>query len=156
MPAGLTLSDSEMAEAVADSLEVQFQQVIDPSEPAVIEMVNEAIRAYEYAPTSEPKLTNPSEVLQAIKGLEVGKAPGPNGVPNRVLKHLPKRAITFLTKVFNAALCRQYSPPSWKYACVVSILKPGKDPTLPSSYRHTARLPCLRFSMLFLSCKWPP
>jgi hypothetical protein len=46
------------------------------------------------------------------------------------------RAITFLTKVFNAALRWQYFPSAWKHARVVSILKPGKDPTLPSSYRH--------------------
>jgi hypothetical protein len=74
--------------------------VNDPSSPAVIEVVNEAMRAYEYAPVSEPKLTSPSDVLEAIKGLKVGKAPGPNGVPNRALRYLPKRAITFLTKLF--------------------------------------------------------
>jgi len=92
------------------------------------------------APASEPKLTNPSEVLQAIKGLRVGRAPGPNGIPNRVLEYLPKRAITFLTKVFNAVLRRRYFPPAWKHACMVSILKLGKDPTLPSSYRPISLL----------------
>jgi hypothetical protein len=40
-----------------------------------------------YAPASEPKLTSPSEVSQAMKGLKAGKAPGPNGIPNKVLKH---------------------------------------------------------------------
>jgi hypothetical protein len=82
--------------------------VKDPSDPAVIE----ATCAYEYVPSSEPKLTSPSEVLEAIRGLKVGKAPGPNGVPNRFLRHLPKRAITFLTKVFNAVLRKQYFPPA--------------------------------------------
>jgi hypothetical protein len=104
VPGGLALSDSEKAEALADSLEAQFQLVNDPSDPAVIEMVNEAMRAYVYAPTSEPKPTSPSEVQHVIMGLKVGKAPGPNGIPNRVLRHLPKRAITFRTKVFNAFL----------------------------------------------------
>jgi hypothetical protein len=89
-------------------------------------MVDEAMCAYDYAPASEPKLTSPSEVLQAIRGLKVGKAPGPNGVPNRILRHLLKRAITLLTKVFNAVLRRQYFPSAWKHARVVSILKPGK------------------------------
>jgi hypothetical protein len=87
-------------------------------------MFDEAMRAYEYAPASEPKLTSPSEVQQAIRGLKVGKAPGPNGVPNRVLRHLPKRAITFFTKVFKAVLRRQYFPSAWKRVRVVSILKP--------------------------------
>jgi hypothetical protein len=137
---GLALSDSEKAEALSDSLEAQFQPVKDPSSPAVIEVVNEAMRAYEYSPASEPKLTCPTEVLEAIKGRKVGKAPGPNVVPNRALRHLPNRAITFLTKLFNAVLRRQYIPPAWKHTRVVSILKPGKDPTLPSSYRPISLL----------------
>jgi archaellum component FlaG (FlaF/FlaG flagellin family) len=44
VPGGLALSDSEKAEALADSLEAQFQPVNDPSDPAVIEMVSEAMR----------------------------------------------------------------------------------------------------------------
>jgi hypothetical protein len=50
VPGGLSLSDSEKAEALADSLEAQFQPAVGPSDPAVIEMANEAMRAYEYAP----------------------------------------------------------------------------------------------------------
>jgi hypothetical protein len=38
-------------------------------------------------------------------------------------------------KVFNTVLRRQYFPSAWKHARVASILKPGRDPTLPSSYR---------------------
>ena len=64
-PEGLALSDSEKAEAIADSLEAQFQPVNDPSVPAVIEVVNEAMRAYSFAPASEPKLTNPTEALRS-------------------------------------------------------------------------------------------
>ena len=41
------------------------------------------------APASEPKLTNPEDVQEAIRGLNVEKAPGPKGIPNRALKHLP-------------------------------------------------------------------
>jgi hypothetical protein len=135
VPGGLALSDYEKAEDLADIPEAQFQPVNDPSNPAVIEVVNKAMRDYEYGPAKEPKLTSPSEVQQAIRGLKFGKATGPNGVPNRVLRHLPKRAITFLTNVFNTVLRRQYFPSAWKHARVVSILKPGKDPVLPSSYR---------------------
>jgi hypothetical protein len=85
VPGGLALSGSEKAEALADSLEAQFQPVNDPSDPAVNEVLSEVMRAYEYAPASEPKLTCPSEVLQAIKGLKDDKAPVPNCISNRVL-----------------------------------------------------------------------
>ena len=65
-PGGISLLGSEKAEALADSLEAQFQTVTDPSEPAVIEAVDVALRAYCYAPASEPMLTNPVEVQDAI------------------------------------------------------------------------------------------
>ena len=61
-PGGLALSDSAKAEALTDSLESQFQPVNEPSVPAVIEVVNEAMRAYSFEPTSEPKLIKPTEV----------------------------------------------------------------------------------------------
>jgi hypothetical protein len=40
----------------------------------------------------------------------------------------------------NAALLAQYFPPVWKHARVISILKPGKDPSLPSLYRPISLL----------------
>jgi hypothetical protein len=61
-PGGLALSDSEIAEVLADRFEAQFQPVADPSDPAVIEMVDVALRAYSYEPASEPMLTDLAEV----------------------------------------------------------------------------------------------
>jgi hypothetical protein len=60
VPGGLALFDSEKAEALADSLEAQFHPVNDPSSPAVIEAVDEVMRAYKHAPASEPIVTSPS------------------------------------------------------------------------------------------------
>jgi hypothetical protein len=70
---GQALSDSEKAQALADNLETHFQPVDDPSEPTVIEMVNEAMRAREYTPTSEPKLTIPSDVLRPSGDLSLAR-----------------------------------------------------------------------------------
>jgi len=89
-PAGIALSDSEKAEALADNLKAQFQPVIDPSNPAVIDMVDVGLRYNFMAPANEPRLTNPEEVQEAIRGLKIGKTPSPNGIPNRALKHLPQ------------------------------------------------------------------
>jgi hypothetical protein len=44
-PGGIALSDSEKAEALADSMEAQFQPVAVHSVPAVIEMVNVALES---------------------------------------------------------------------------------------------------------------
>jgi hypothetical protein len=91
VPGGLALSDYEKAEARADSLEAQFQPVYDPSPTAVIEMFNEAMRAYEYAPASEPKLTIPSEVQKAIKGLKFLQGYGPERHPEQGVETSPQK-----------------------------------------------------------------
>jgi hypothetical protein len=51
------------------------------------------------------------------------------------LKRLPHRAVSLLVQIFNAALLTHYFPAVWKHARAISILKPGKDPALPASYR---------------------
>jgi hypothetical protein len=42
--------------------------------------------------------------------------------------------------VYNAVLRRHYFPPVWKHDRLLPILKPGKDPTLASSYRPISLL----------------
>jgi hypothetical protein len=114
--------------------------VTDPSVPAVIETVNVGLRSYFMAPASELKLTKPDEVQEAIRGLKVSKAPGQNGIPNTDLKHLPQRAVNLLVLIFNTILLTHHFPTAWKHARVIFILKPGKDPALPSSYRPISLL----------------
>jgi hypothetical protein len=78
--------------------------VDDPSDPAVFELVDKAISAYEYAPGRQLSLTSSSEVLHAIREISFGNTSYLNGVANRVLRHIRKYAMTFLKKVFNAVL----------------------------------------------------
>ena len=61
-------------------------------------------RSYLINHASEPRLTNPEELYEAIRCLKDSKAPAPNGIPNRALKHLPQRAVSFLVLIFNAIL----------------------------------------------------
>ena len=75
------------------------------------------LESYLQTPASEPMLTDPEEVQNAIRGLKVGKAL----VPNRVLKHPPMRAV-LLVHNFNAILRIHHFPPVWKHARVISIL----------------------------------
>ena len=84
--------------------------------------------------------TNPAEVQDAIQDLKIRKPPGPDGILNRDLKHLPQRMILLLVALFNAILRTQYFPPVCKHTRVISILKPGKDRALPSSYRPISLL----------------
>jgi hypothetical protein len=123
-PEGIAVSDSDKAETLADNLETQFQPVTDPSFLAVIEMVGVALRSYFLTPASETKMTNTDEVQEAIRGLKVSKVPGPKGIANRTLKHLPQRAVSLLVMIFKAILLTHHFPSVWKHARVISILKP--------------------------------
>ena len=139
-PSEIALSDTVKAEAIAESLEAHFQPVADPSDPAVIETVHVALRAYFYETTREHMLVEPAEVQHAIRSLKISKATSSDGIPNRALKHLSQRMILLLVVFFNAILRTQYFPPLRKYARVIYILKPGKDRALHFSYRPISLL----------------
>jgi hypothetical protein len=126
---GLALSDSEKAEVLADSLEAQ------PVGPGSHWDGWWGDVRIQVRTASEQTVTKLSEVLQAIKGLKVGKAPGPKGIPNRALRHLAKHAMTLLTKVFNAVLRRYSTSLSMVTHSLGTHTQAVKDPTLPSSYR---------------------
>jgi hypothetical protein len=79
-------------------------------------MVDVTLRSYFTTPASEPKLTNPEEVQEATRGLKVSRAPGPNGIPNRNLNHLPQRVVSLLVLIFNAILVTHHFPTAWKQA----------------------------------------
>jgi hypothetical protein len=73
-------------------------------------MVDVALRSYFMTSARDPNLPNLDEVQEAIRGPKVGNAAGPNGIPNRALKHLPKRAVSLLVKIFNTVLCTHHFP----------------------------------------------
>lgn len=75
--------DSEKTEFLAESLEAQCQLITILSVLAFIEMFGVALRSYFPTPASKSKLNNPDKVHEAIWGLKVGRAPGPDCIPNR-------------------------------------------------------------------------
>jgi hypothetical protein len=60
-----------------------------------------------FCTASKPKLTNLSEVQDAIRGLKVDKTPHPNGIPCGALKHLSESVLSLLVKVITAILRMQ-------------------------------------------------
>ncbi|GFR12534.1 probable RNA-directed DNA polymerase from transposon X-element [Trichonephila clavata] len=60
-----------------------------------------------------------------------------------MLKKLPLITIFKITNVISNMFNKRYFPTSWKTAVIVPILKPGKDPTDPQSYRPISLLPVL-------------
>ena len=87
--------------------------------------------------------TTTETIINIIKKAKHKSAPGPDNIPNILLKHLPYTAIEYITDIFNNCLKISYFPNSWKTSTITNILKPGKNAQLPSSYRPISLLSTL-------------
>lgn len=87
------------------------------------------------------------EIENEIKQLNCKKSPGYDNIDSKVIKSLPKKAIIYLTMLYNATVRLTYFPTQWKYAKIIMVLKPNKPENVITSYRPISLLPV--FSKLF-------
>ena len=71
------------------------------------------------------------------------RAPGPDGIHNNLLKHLPEDTLKILKDILNKIWISVDFPQQWRAATVIPIPKPNKDHTDPLSYRPIALTSCL-------------
>lgn len=144
-PNGVVYSTADKAEAFADSLEAQFTPITDHDDPSFVSMVDSKVASILNTESDDLpiKFTTPNEIKKIINSLKTKKAPGPDGISNKVLKCLPLKGICALTAIYNASLRLSCFPIAFKQANVILIPKPGKDPLLTSNHRPISLLPCL-------------
>lgn len=65
-------------------------------------------------------------------------APGMDNLHYELLKHVSDALLDELLSLMNDIWRQGRLPKSWKHAVVIPVLKPGKDPSSPSSYRPIA------------------
>ena len=76
---------------------------------------------------------------KTLNSLSVGKATGPDGINNRLLKQLSKPLSNPLSDLFNFSLAHGKVPTTWKEANITPILKKN-DPSEISIYRPISLL----------------
>ncbi|GFU03087.1 RNA-directed DNA polymerase from mobile element jockey [Trichonephila clavipes] len=84
-----------------------------------------------------------SEVINYIKKTKIKRAPGREGVTNKILQNLTLPVIFQLTNIISNIFTTGHFPNSWKTASVIPIQKPGKPHGLADSYRLISLLPVL-------------
>ena len=94
-------------------------QLIVPSVPPVIEVINETMREYSFAPTSETKLTNPMEVKDAIRVSHL-QGSMPRWYSQQGLEASSNQCRFVL--LFIAIFRPQYLPSAWKLASVTDLV----------------------------------
>ena len=82
------------------------------------------------------------EVLAAIRRPNPDKAPGPDGIPNRILQACAEKLSDMLTPLFQACAEQGYHPKAFKVANTIVMKKPPDkaDYTIPKGYRPIALL----------------
>lgn len=83
---------------------------------------------------------SPEEVAAVARGLPNGKAPGPDGIPNEVLKAAVKAYPGRFALMYNGCLRKAFYPLEWKAANLVLLRKSGRALENPSAYRPLCML----------------
>ena len=75
-------------------------------------------------------------LIKLVKFLKRGKAPGPDTIPNEVLRLGTTTSLFHhLAKLFTSSIQLGYIPTAWKITTLRMLLKPDKLPSLTTSYR---------------------
>lgn len=142
---GWARSDKNRASTFATHLQKVFQP-------------NSATNTFEIPPATDdsqlhhaPVVFRSNDISKIIKEhLNPKKSAGCDLITPKMIIELPYCAVCSITQLFNAINKLGYFPGRWKKSIIIMIPKPGKDHTVPSSYRPISLLSCL--SKLFEKC----
>lgn len=81
-----------------------------------------------------------AEVLNAVKSLQSGKSPGPDGFTAEYYKCFANLLVPYLTDMYNEARTSGHLPRTLSEASISLLLKKDKDPLLCGSYRPISLL----------------
>lgn len=124
---------------MADMFNIHFQSVFNTSES-----VDNTIPGVSPSCTNAENLLSniqltPPEVENALNAIDSNKSPGPDKIPDRLLKELAPQIACSLCRLFNLSLSLGVFPDRWKLTDLTPILK-NDDFTLVNNYRPISLL----------------
>lgn len=81
-----------------------------------------------------PEPFSMAELITAARSLPNGKAPGPDGLSNEIIKTAVSVDPSQFLRTYNACLASGEFPDRWKVGKLVLLQKPGKPLENPSAY----------------------
>ncbi len=89
------------------------------------------------APTQHPDshaalrfVADPTHFTQCVQFLARSKAPGPDGIPNELLRALPNSTLRNIHDLFTIMWARGETPAEWTVPDIVLLPKPGAEQSL--------------------------
>lgn len=74
------------------------------------------------------------EIIDAIRSMQRGKSPGPDGFPSEFFKKISEKLAPLLLTVFKESLFSNSLPPTMREATISLILEKDKSPSQCGSY----------------------
>ena len=81
-----------------------------------------------------------TELETGINSLKPGKAVGLDNITIEQIKYFGEQTKVWLLNLFNTCMATHKLPNIWLKACVLALLKPGKDPSDPKCFRPISLL----------------
>lgn len=139
-----------------ETADVLLRSLLPDDEEAGEDPAQQAVRRGLLLPYDNDAAVYPftiEEVCGVLRSFAPNKAPGPDGIPPRVLWVLAPKIAPTVCKIYNQCLLKGHFPRKWKVADVVIIKKGAdRDPMLPKSYRPICLLDVLGKSLEKLLC----
>ena len=129
--------DGGLAQEASEKAETLRQSFFPP--PPTAELLDTA--DYEYPEAIECPEVTTTEIVRAVRAAAPNKAPGTDGITNKVLHESLDILLPSLHGLFNTCMLLGYCPAHFKETITVALRKPGKDDyTEPKAYRPIALL----------------
>ena len=84
-----------------------------------------------------------TELERCIETAKNNKAPGEDTIPYEMIKKLGPKAKEVILHMYNAIWGGEPIPQAWRTAVITPLLKEGKDPEEPGSYRPISLTDCM-------------
>ncbi|GBN07191.1 Retrovirus-related Pol polyprotein from type-1 retrotransposable element R1 [Araneus ventricosus] len=123
--------------SAADTVRVIADQLFRPDDAAAETLAQRTVRreVMDYVAPDDAPPFSLTEIRGVISSLAKKKAPGLDGVTNELIQAVFVRCPELFLVLFNKCLQLSYFPRNWRTAKLVLLCKPGRDLSLPSSYR---------------------
>ena len=126
-----------MNEKIANILVETFAKVSSSGnyDPSFLDIKREHERSPpNFGHSSEPYNQNFTiDEMKYVISKTKDTSPGEDGIHYRMIKNMPEIALKYMLRMINSFFTDSYFPNEWNTSIIVPILKPGKDPALPTS-----------------------